>query len=137
MASHTSPGDGRWTVRQAGYRLHSTVATTSQGGLPQHFVATRHGIVVRTWLGPDFTEVALRRPGHTGSTYQGTVRSIPGGWQAFDDRGNPAPPLGVVHRDYLDAEAVLLPRRTGHRSAVRYQWPAGLLREVTAHRTAA
>lgn len=128
----------RWTVRQAGYRLDGTVVTTSpSGSFQQHYVLTRHGLVARTWLGPDFTQIALRRRRNSGATYQGSVRAVPGGgWQAFDDFTGAAQPVGGVHNDYLDAEALLLPRRTGHRSTARYAWPAGHLRQLTTQAAA-
>lgn len=121
----------RWTVRQAGYELADTVVAASpSGAFVQHFVPTRHGLVGRTWIGPDYVQVVLRRPRNQGATYQGSVRAVADGWQAYDDfTGDPAP-VGAVHTDYLDAEAVLLRRRTGHRSTADYSWPAAHLRDL-------
>jgi hypothetical protein len=128
----------RWSVRQAGYQLRSTqLGASEHGSFVQHFVVTRHGVVARTWIGPDFVQIVLRRPANSGGTYQGSVRAVPGGWQAFDDFTGAAQPVGPVYADYLDAEAPLLRRRTGHRATSAYGWPAEHLRLITARRAGA
>ena len=111
------------TSRTARYR---TLRVTSERGTPRHYHHTRHGWVARTWIGTTSTEVVLHRRSHTatGGTYQGSVHAVPGGWQAVDTTGNTPTPVGPVCVDYLDAEALLLPRRTGYRAQGVYRWPA-------------
>lgn len=113
-----------WTPRQAGYLPETTVVTTTEaGGLVRHYVRTRHGTVARTWMGTAVTEVILRRPAHRRGTYQGSVHCVAGGWQAVDDSRTHQVPVGPVCTDYLDAEALLLRRRTGQVARVTYRWP--------------
>jgi hypothetical protein len=118
----------KWTARQARYNGHAMVCDVSEGGaLPVQYAPTRHGIVARCWLGPDYIQVALLRRGNTASTFQGTVELAHGGWKVTDARGNS---LGAFTGDYLDAEAPLLRLRTGVRSATHYRWPRHLLAEL-------
>jgi hypothetical protein len=120
-----------WTPAQAGYRPDSQVVTTTRPetpeapGLVQHYVLTRHGIIARTWIGPDLAEIVLRRPTHVAGTYQGFVQAVPGGWAAFGSGA--AEQISRVYTDYLDAEAVLLRLRTGRRATGEYRWPRGLM----------
>lgn len=116
-----------WTAAQAGYHAEVTeLATTRSGGdgLPRHYVLTRHGILARTWAGPDFVQVALLRPRNGHATYQGSVQAVPGGWAAFNPDGRQ---VSAVHNDYMDAEPALLRLRTGHRSTSTYDWPGWML----------
>lgn len=114
-----------WTPRQARYAGHVIVTTTRPDvpecpGLPLHYQLTVHGAVRRTWVGPDYVEIALHRHGNQHYTYQGTVQTVPGGWAAFSpDRDQLTPALA----EYLAAEAVLLPRRTRRRTETTYPVP--------------
>lgn len=116
-----------WTPAQAGYQPRTQVVTSTRPdtpeapGLVQHYVLTRHGIVARTWCGPDLVEVALRRRGQVRGTYQGHITAVPGGgWQAYDTNRTL---LGPGYANYLDAEAPLLRRRTGVTTTGTYRWP--------------
>lgn len=107
-----------WTPAQAGYQLHTTAVDRRPGRLIRHYVRTRHGVVARTWCGPDLVEIALRRPTAARGTYQGTVRAVAGGWVATLPDGTGSP----VRGQYLDAEALLLRVRTGVTARAEYRW---------------
>lgn len=118
----------KWTARQARYNGPAMVCALSEGGgLPVQFTPSRHGIVARCWLGPDYTEVVLLRRTNTAGTFQGTVELVRGGWKVTDARGNG---LGTASGDYLDAEAPLLRLRTGVRSTTRHRWPHRLVAQL-------
>ncbi len=122
-----------WTPTQARYTAPVVVTSTRPAdeystGLTLHYQLTVHGAVRRTYVGPDYVEVALHRHGNRHATFQGTVQATAGGWIAYDPDSNPLTP---VFTDYLAAEAVLLPRRTRRRSSVTFPIPteiAGSLR---------
>ncbi len=114
-----------WTPTQARYADGIVVTSTRPDdqltpGLPLHYQLTIHGAVRRTWVGPDYVEIALHRHGNQHATYQGTVQATAGGWIAYDPDGTPLTP---TFTDYLAAEAVLLPRRTRRRSSATYPLP--------------
>lgn len=114
-----------WTPNQARYTGRVVVTSTRPDdqhspGLTLHYQLTVHGAVRRTYVGPDYVEVALHRHGNRHATFQGTVQATAGGWIAYDPDSNPLTP---VFTDYLAAEAVLLPRRTRRRSSVAYVLP--------------
>jgi hypothetical protein len=123
----------RWSPAQAGYRPTTQVVTTTRpdtpeaSGLVRHYVSTRHGIVARTWVGPDLVEVTIRRRGQVRGTYLGHVLAVTGGWQAHAPNGTPT---GAVHADYLDAEAPMLLARTGHTARGTYRWPHVLVYDL-------
>lgn len=122
----------RWTARQARYDTWATVLGVSAGGgLPVHYVPTRHGLVARTWMGHDLVSVVLLRRGNAGATFQGTLQLVRGGWMVVDSRDNH---IGTFGGDFLDAEAALLRLRTGVRSVCDYPWPRHLLAELRAER---
>ena len=124
-ATTVAPATRRWTARQAGYKGRTTLHVPLPDGTARQYVRTRHGLVARTWVGLGLAEVVLKRPRNKHATYQGSVRIVPGGWQAYDDGGDRPVPVGPVCTDYLDAEAQLLPRRTGRRASGRYPCLSG------------
>lgn len=113
------------TAKQARYERETQLVTATPGGLPVHYVMTRHGAVTRTWMGA-LVEIALWRPSNQHPTYQGSVNHIGLKWVATDPRGT----VVATTPDYLDAEAALLPLRTRVRSCGTYEWPWEIVREL-------
>jgi hypothetical protein len=121
------------TATKARYERETQLVTTSRsGGLPVHYVMTRHGAVARTWM-PGCTEVVLWRPRSQHPTYQGSVAHVGLAWVATDPHGT----VVATASDYLDAEAALLPLRTGTRSRAGYAWPWEIRQELEWRRTPA
>ena len=121
----------------AGYQIHTTETTrTESGALLRQFVVTAHGVVARTDAGGVW-EVALLRPRCTYGRFQGSVypTGTPGVWRL---RGPKGEELGTVTGDYIDAEAVLIARRSEVRSQAVAVWPAHMRHAIspTAQREA-
>lgn len=114
MAAHTAA-----TARYG--ELHTDTKTGRE------FQPTRHGLVCRTWIGPqlDLTEVVLLRRSAKGGVLQGVVqRQADGTWIAYDPNHRQ---VGEATQTYLDAEAQLLPLRTGYRAGCDITWPRDLV----------
>lgn len=107
------PGLRQWTANQAGYDHDRTLQSPTRSlglSIPREVVPTRHGPVAHTMYDGIMAEVALLRTGHTSSTYLGTVHRVVGGWVSYTPDGQRA---SVLRSAYHDAEATLLPMRTG------------------------
>lgn len=122
----------RYTAAAARYERGTQVVTTSQPmgfGHVRHWVLTRHGVVSRSFVGDRQFEVtvALLRPSNKHPQWQGTIVRVGFLYQASDPTGW----VVAVERDYLDAEAALLPLRTRTRSSVRREeCPEALLKRL-------
>ena len=116
------------TAARAGYQPETQEVVRPPDGLTRHYVLTRHGAVRRVWMpGPLLVEVALWRPRLRHAQYQGIVTRQGGVYVATIPTGQEV----ARTRDYIDAEAALLPLRNRHRSyATRAEWPEAIRREM-------
>ena len=125
-------------ARRAQYDSHQT-EIVREGTVVQHYVLTRYGIVCREFLGgsrfaPLMTEVVLMRRGNKTPTFLGTVERRGDVW--FAQLPSDAEPREHFEAaDYIEAEAWLLPRKSGWRSQKRYVWPRWMIADIRNYPT--